>query len=269
MTRIVIIILLLTTVAFSQSIVPVGRPSTGERRRNEGTRDEEKPVEPKTEREIFRGTLSKNAKKLIEPDPSIRKQYAAFLKKPDTGIVKLLDVICSGIGVVEFPKACDAGIPGNGGHYSLREREYFYPGLSDAILKDGRLYTSGFLVQGLIVSLGEVPIEELSLTSKGIHHLSAFVPAESSQQAHTQRLQLESGLRMGEHVYYRSVQLKKDHSYAIRLIAYRSRAKTLSVDSRVDMIAVLKVVAIDPDGSVTFVWRQLQKRDAPNLRDQS
>lgn len=255
-------------VAYSQSIRPGVTSTTRETPRPARVRVDLLRVSSEAEREMMRVKLSKEGKKLITPDLSLRTEYATFLKQPNAEIVKLLDVSCEGIEVAELPDPCKVGIPGFGSHYSLRRSNHFHKGLSDVRLRNGRLHTHGFLIQGLFVSLGDVPVEELSLTSKGISNLTRFIPDDLSVQAEAQLVQLDKGLSIGDYIYYRSIQLQKDHSYGIRLIAYKSKAKTLTVDPRVDLIAIFRVVAIEPDGSVTFVWRQLERRDAPKLRDQ-
>ncbi|HMT07019.1 MAG TPA: hypothetical protein PKA82_03365 [Pyrinomonadaceae bacterium] len=268
MTRITLAIVFLSLIALSQSIVPVGNKSEGDPPKPDGLANGLFKAGLRKEGKTYSQTFSKEAKKLIEPDRSIKMQYSAFLAKRDSGIVKLLELSCEGNAEIELPGVCKVGIPGSGSHYSFRNRHYVSSRLADVRLQKGKLHTNGLLIQGLFVSLGDVPVEGLALTTNGIDHLHSFLPDVSSPLAESQRLQLEKGLKLGDYTYYRNIELKKNHSYGLRLIAYASSRKTLSSDHRVDLIAVFRVVAIEPDGSVTLVWRQLEERDAPMLKDQ-
>lgn len=227
-------------------------------------------IELPTERELLLALtkLSKEDKKLVSPDESDKTEYRSFLKLPDTSIIKLLNASCTQIGIVELPLACASGIPGFGSYYSFRTARHLYPGLSDIRLEGNKFVVQGFLAQGIIVPLEKTEIENVTLTTEGMRYLAGFVPAETASEAEKQALGFQKGLQTGNHTYYREANVVLNAVYGMRTIAYRSKAKTVSLDSRRDITIAFKVIRKDENGNVILVWRKLRDEAAPRLRSE-
>ncbi|HEX8264396.1 MAG TPA: hypothetical protein VF596_03155 [Pyrinomonadaceae bacterium] len=211
--------------------------------------------------------LSNEDKQLTAPSEEDKKKIADFSRLSNVEIVKLLNISCLKAGQVKLDNACKNSIPGFGSYYSFRDRRYLYPSMSDLQLSKDWFVTAGFLTQGIIVSLGEVDFENISLISPGVNFLNQFTPAESPDEADKQRKQIEDGIKKDEFSYNRIAQVKVNNVYAMRSIAYRSKAKTL--DKREDTILVFKVISRDIEGNVTLIWRKLKSKTAPKIKTEN
>jgi hypothetical protein len=209
--------------------------------------------------------LSKEDQQLIAPAEADKSRYADFLRLPDTEITKILNASCLEIGDVELSAGCKSGIPGYGRFYSFNHKRHLPSKLSNIQLVKGWFAATGFLTQGIIVSLGEVDIREISLQSEGVKFLAAFVPAETSSGAEKQAEKIKSGIEAFSFVYKQAEKVKENTVYAIRSISYRSKIKTASFDKRTDIIVIFKVLSREKDGSVVIIWRRLQSKDAPKI----
>ncbi len=212
---------------------------------------------------VFR--LSKKDLQLIAPHETDKSQYADFLRLPDTEITKILNVSCFGVGDIELSAGCKSGIPGYGKFYSFNHKRHLPSKLSNIQLVKDWFAATGFLTQGLIVSLGEIDIRDVSLHSQGVRFLSAFVPAETSTGAEKQAEKIKIGIEAENYIYKQAEKIKENNVYAMRSISYRSKIKTASFDKRTDIIVVFKVIRIEKDGSVVLIWRKLQSKDAPKI----
>lgn len=100
--------------------------------------------------------LSKKDKQMIEPSKTDVALYSSSLRLPETKIIKIINVSCMEYGVVELGEACKSGILGFGNYYSFRQKQHLFPTLSDIRLYKDWVVSSGFLTQGIIVSLGKI-----------------------------------------------------------------------------------------------------------------
>jgi len=208
--------------------------------------------------------LSRDDKQLIAPSDADKREHTKVLRLPDSGIVKLLDISCQKVGAVKLDDACNNSIPGFGSYYSFRNERHLFPLMSDIQLFKGWFVSAGFLTQGIIVSLGETDFEKISLASTGVNFLSQFLPADTADGADKQRRLIEEGIVKDGFKYNRAIPVKENSIYAMRSIAYRSKAKTL--DKRDDTIVVFKVIRKDSKGNVTLIWRKLKSITAPEIK---
>lgn len=210
--------------------------------------------------------LSNEAEQFIAPSDEEKAKYKDFLRLSDTEIVKIFNPQCHQIGDVELGENCKFGIPGFGNYYSFRHRQHFFPALTDVQLYKNWFVLTGFLTQGIIVSLGEIDLEKISLQSDGVKFLTDFTPAENPQEADKQAANIENGIENGKYVHNRAAKVEENTAYAMRTIAYRSNIKTSSIDKREDTIVIFKVINQDEDGNVTIIWRKLLSKKAPKLK---
>lgn len=211
--------------------------------------------------------LSKADKLLIAPDAALKSAYAEFLRLPDTEITKILNVSCFEIGDVKLSNGCKSGIPGYGSFYSFNHKRHLSWESSNIHLDKDQFVTTGFSTLGIIVSLGEVEIEKLSLQSDGVKFLADFVPAEIKSEAEKQVEKIKNGIKAGSYVYKQAEKVKESTVYAMRSVAYRSKVRAASFNARKDIIVTFKVIRREENGNVVLIWRQLQTKDASELRE--
>jgi hypothetical protein len=206
----------------------------------------------------------------ILPDREDFIKYSAFLKLKNTQLVKiLLDPKCNNHLVVNIKdEQCTAAFPlkGNGSYYSFRTGSHFDSPFADIHYIDGN-FEVGFKDEllGILVELGDVPIETLSLKSTDVWVLSDFKAANKSAMLEKQKAELKKGIvKLNQRVYTDKVSAKSDTTYLIRTIAYQYKEQAVN-DKRIDAVLAFRVVKKD-EGSVTILWHGLDWKYAPKLK---
>lgn len=223
----------------------------------------------------FRKRISREQKKRLAPDAADWQRHETFLRQPKTGLIKLFpDVGCEeNAAIVRADELCLSQIPMSG-FYSFREKEHTSDYLSDIRLKDGILITDGLLTQGILVALGDVALENISLSSGGMKFLNEFTPETQGVKALDQTKQIIRGIRAGEHTYRKALPARENMTYALRAIAYRGRFiqvlhgfpyDMLAGDDRVDITVAFRVLKKDAAGNYTLLWKELDRKDAPKI----
>jgi hypothetical protein len=218
---------------------------------------------------------TKDQKKQLSPGNEDLTKYARFLKEPNTGIFRLLpDLNCDENPlVIKVDEKCLSAIP-ESSFYSFREKEYTPEILSDIRLENNHLVTNGILAQGILVSLGDVPLENVSLKSEGMAFLNAYSPHTSAADAQKQFLEMAKGVSSGQYAYRKAFPVKVDTTFALRVIAYRGnffrmfrgyRYDLLEGDKRIDLTLAFRVIRKGTDGGVTLLWKELQRRKSPRI----
>jgi hypothetical protein len=219
--------------------------------------------------------LSKEQAARLQPEPEDAAKFETFLKTPKTGLIKLFPALdCGSKYVVSADEACQNLIP-RSSFYSFREAKYSIRELSDIRLKNNTFMSDGLLSSGIIVWLGDIPIQTISTTSDGMKFLSDFTPATQIGEAFNISNKLEKGIKDSDYNYAWSAPVKENTTYGIRVIAYRGKLMTLNGpfyydalggDERADIIAVFRVVRKNNDGSLTLLWKELQRKTAPEIK---
>jgi hypothetical protein len=210
-------------------------------------------------------------------------EYKDFLRQSNTGIFRLLpDFDCETKKSVRFDGKCSGFIPGAWA-YSFREEKYSNSDFHDIVLKDDLLTAGGFLTQAIFVSLGDIPLERISLDSKEIRFLADFTPAEEIETIKKQSKQIAGGFEVGSLKYSNSVKTQENTTYALRTIAYKYKDKLnsrfmkeeikpeeirfleLDNNKREDLILAFRIIKKDGDNSITIIWKELQKIKPPTI----
>lgn len=210
--------------------------------------------------------LTKENLEYLKPSLADYKKYESLLSQPDTGLIKLLpDIGCAKNLVVDASSPCmmNVSIPGDGSAYSFRKSTYEEVEFSDLLFKDGKFQVKGFMTQGILVKLGALPIETVSLNSKGMSFLTGFIPAKKREDVEQQTAKLKNGIRADDFIYSSEQPLAENMTYGLRSIAYRG---TDTFDKRRDIIIVFQVVSVDSDGSAVIVWKRLQDIKSPKMK---
>ncbi len=258
-----------------------------ERRRAAMARLSNLPREPKRDRVK---KLSKAERRRFQeataPTKEEKQRYKKFLKSSRGGIFRLLpNNDCETEKLIRVDGVCKGFVPGAWA-YSFRLKDYSDEDFHDISISGDDFVTRSLLTQGILVDLGEVPIEEIEPIIHKSKFLVDFLPSNERAVARKQYGEISKGLDDSGYFFSNRVPVKAGHSYAVRSIAYRFKDKWASrlrernrdkvdknelkfaafeFDERIDATFVFQVVRRDDDGSVTIVWKRISKRKAPRL----
>jgi hypothetical protein len=214
----------------------------------------------------------------IAPQPGIRNKYRELLAKENTGVFRLVaDHNCSeNSKVVSAADEClKYTMPGAGSSFSFRTESYRIRDLADLNYSGTMLRITGMMMQGILVDLGDIAIEDVTLQSKGLKYLVEFQPVTDFEEARAIDEEIVVGVSRDGFIYKRSLPVVENRTYALRVVAYRGklfksvggvRYNEFDFDKRRDVIVAFRVAFRDTDESVTIVWKQLTMVDAPKLK---
>ncbi|CAN5561461.1 hypothetical protein BH10ACI1_BH10ACI1_10090 [soil metagenome] len=208
-------------------------------------------------------------------------KYKSFLKQDKTGLFRLLTE--NGCDTNLASTICPQEIlPDGGAFYSFRIKDYQSKYLSDIALKGKLIFSQSVFSQGIIVKLdnGETDLNAINLSHEAIKFLVDFSPATTLAEAKKQFDQFENGVTSGKYVYKYNLPYENNATYALRVTAYRGKVTMVSEntasgssfnilegDERRDVIVLFRILAVEPDGSLTIIWRELQRKASPKLTD--
>lgn len=222
---------------------------------------------------------------LIAPDPEDAEKFRSFLKSAKTGLTRLIpDFGCKTSSIIYVEGNCAAHVP-DGWLFSFRLQDYAEGNAwSDLRLDGSDLIADGFLTQGILVSLGDIDLVELTQNSDGIRLLTDFEPAVSLTEAKIQRANIATGIEAEGFHYSNRVAFSLDSTYALRSVAYKSEKKTkssivdnkmvwngdphytgLSSDKRADITIVFRIVRTEENGGITILWKEILRQNSPQL----
>jgi len=220
---------------------------------------------------------TKEELKAISPTAEDTKKYADFLRQPDTGLIKL--AVDSGCAentkiVVATPECLKYTMPGAGSSYSFRTENYRLRRLADIIYINNSFQSAGILLHGIFVKIGDVPLEDVNLQTKGLNFLVNFQPEADYDKIQEIDRKISEGILIDGFQYRRGLSAIETTTYALRSIAYKGtyprRAAGISYneldfDKRRDIIVVFRVVRKHSDGSLTILWKELLRKKSPKL----
>jgi hypothetical protein len=211
-------------------------------------------------------------KHLLYPSAEERERFAAFLRQPHTGLVRLLpETDCQEDSrVVRAENSCLEAVPpvpGGGSFYSFASGSHQAGRLADLWLKDGR-FRVGFAGENLSImtALGDVPLEAVSLQSRGADYLSGFAPPGSDADAQRQYERNRAGFRVSGQTYGISAAASENTTYVLRSITYKEGDALDKIRQPTDVLVSFRVVGKAADGSVTILWKVLRRRPGPRLK---
>ena len=226
---------------------------------------------------IYRRPSKEETEALAVAGPLLER-YAAFLKGPDTGIVKLsADSSCvSDTDTVAASEKClPFRMPGAGIAYSFRTESYRLPRLADLILHEGIFKTGGAFQQVVMAEIGDLAIEEVTLDTRGMKYLVDFETASDTDRFTLTENEIVKGIEADGFLYRKGHSVKENSTYALRSIAYRGKYirsidgipyDEMDFDKRRDVIVAFRVVDRDSAGNVTIVWKRLKDVESPKLK---
>ena len=187
---------------------------------------------------------------LLAPPKEDREAYAEFLARPGTGLIRLL------------PREKwdhKLSLRGGGAYYSFTRLAHDYGSGSDVSLEQGH-FSVGFAGAnfGFMVSLGDVPLEEVSVETDAVQFMASFrtPSAEAEARASYRQFAYGDGHAAGPWTYRRRLPAVAGRTYALRSVDY----------SHSDVLVAFRVLRKDSDGSVVLLWKLLEKYPKPVLK---
>ena len=217
----------------------------------------------------------------VAPDAGLLKKYDDFLRRDDTGLFKFVaDYGCAeNTKIVTATENClKFSMPGAGNSYSFRTNNYRLRRLADLTYNGKYFYVAGVLTHGILVSVGDVPLENITLQTAGTKFLNEFQPAADFEKAAEIDQQLIKGVQKDGFFYSRALSVLENTTYVLRSIAYNGKSfravrgvtyNEFDFDKRKDVTIAFRVVRLDSDGSVTILWKELLRKDAPKIMRKS
>jgi hypothetical protein len=225
---------------------------------------------------IYRGP-TKEELKAVEPRRELLESYAEFLRQPDTGLTKLIsDKGCSpDAKVVSASEDClKYSMPGGGSSFSFRTETYSLPRLADVTFTENSFQASGILVLGVFVKLGDVPIADVDLQTRGLKYLLDLQPDAGYSRAKAFSEQITNGVSVDGFLYRRGLYAVDNTTYALRSVAYSGKYfraaagvtyNEFDFDKRKDVVVIFRIVDRDTEGNVTILWKKLLEKDSPKV----
>lgn len=225
---------------------------------------------------IYRKPTKKEFK-LLAPEKEDYKKYEQFLSRSNTGLLKLVaDQGCDeNTNVLNVSEDCvKYSMPGAGSSYSFRIENYRLRRLSDLTYTDNSFQSLGIMAHAILVSVGDIPLEQVSLQTKGLKFLTDFKPAADFEKAKEIDLQFINGIEKDGFTYSRGLNAKENTTYILRSIAYQgSYYRTiqgfaydeLGFDKRKDITVAFRIIRRDEE-SVTIIWKRLEEKESPKVK---
>jgi hypothetical protein len=215
-------------------------------------------------------------------DPEAVKEYSAFLKTHGTGVTKFSpDNGCRNDHVLSADDKCGSFVPQTYA-FSFRGKTYTDDVYSDIAFKGNGMVAGSFFAQGAIIALGDKPIAGIDLENPAVKLLAEIPQDKDFDAARETAKRLKAGYSSDGLTVSTVVKRTVNTTYIARVIAYKmgtsvpafsasstpieKRFLTLDLDSRGDIFFVFRIVDVKADGSVTVVWKVLDRKDVPKLR---
>jgi len=210
-------------------------------------------------------------KRLLKPATSDQQRFSSFLQLPDTGLVRI-HPWGKRHRVVSLDELGDGRSPQFSLHASLFSfsknkhgnglNGFVDPRLGWAELKLGEgKFFAGVTGEslGVLVALGDTPLETITPESTGVVRLSNIIPPADYLEASVLSKRNRAGFEMDKFNYGSSLPVLSNTTYVLRSTSNR----------RADLLVSFRVTRVDPDGSVTILWRKLRTYPKPSWKRRS
>jgi hypothetical protein len=191
--------------------------------------------------------LKEAEQQFFAPSPEDLDKYKSFLSEVDTGLVRLLP----------REKFQDKlFIRGGGAYYSFDRLTHEYGWGSDIELAQ-QMFSVGFAGAdyGLVTDLGRIPIEQITPEHPAVRYLLSYKPPTREPDVRAEYQRVGAGFSVDDVSYGRNATVRNGATYLLRSI----------VIDRSDLLVVFRVVGRDSDGSVSILWKVLERFPAPRM----
>lgn len=222
----------------------------------------------------FKPKLSKDQRSLLLARSDDAAKFVGFLEGAGSGIFRLYPSTgCESLKTVSGNENCENYIPMSS-NYSFRNKEHSREFQADLQLKNGFLIAGSLFSQGILVRLGDIELDRVSLSSDGLDYLSDYSPETLTGEAKVQYDQIVGGVKNDTYLYRRSLPAAENMTYGLRVIAYNGKVwrsfrgyvfDIFRGDNRIDMILVFRIVRRENNGALTVLWKELHRKDSPKI----
>lgn len=204
--------------------------------------------------EAKRAELNALEKIFLAPSEEDLKSHAAFLRNPDTGLIRLLPRETYDDNANKDRERIVTR--GGGAYYSFIRLTHEY-GYGSDIELSGDYLSTGFagLNYGLMTNLGDVPLESVSLATPAASIFAAYNPPSEEPKIRIEQRRFQMGADLQGSSVGRRLPLTLNSTYLVRSFNYRES----------DVIVAFRVVRIDTDKSAIILWKLLKKNPAPQV----
>lgn len=199
-------------------------------------------------------------KQRLYPSAAERASFAAMLREDGTGLMRLLPYTRCVVDprILDVRGSCLDQVPpisGGGSFYSFKARKHQRAYVSDIVLRDN-LFHVGFMnhTVGLLTTLGDVPLDAVTLQSDAVRPFLKFVPARTLAETEREFKSSRVWLEVPKHSYGATAPARTNTTYVLRSIAFDPNRSKPS-----DVLVAFRVTRKDADGTVTVAWKRLQK----------
>ena len=210
---------------------------------------------------------NESERKLLAPSIDDEERFAGFLQLPQTGLIKLYPPLRR--RVISVADLATGRRPGFGGYASLfsfsKEKHgnglhgYVDPRLGWAELRllNNRFLT-GFTGEslGVLVALGDVPLETVTPETFGVTGLTNILPPTDDFEATSLSRRNRAGFVLERFRYGASLPVAENMTYVLRSTS----------NKRADVLVGLRVVRVEDNGTVTVLWRKLRTYPRPSWK---
>ncbi|HEY6806276.1 MAG TPA: hypothetical protein VI306_22040 [Pyrinomonadaceae bacterium] len=217
---------------------------------------------------VYEYHFNSDEKKLLTPALEDQERFASLLRTPDTGLVKLFPW-SRWRRVISIDDLGDGRTPVfnlYASTYSFSKNRYgnALNGFVDPRLGWGELkligsrFFTGFMGEslGVLVALGDVPIETVTPETEGVIGLTKITPPTDYVEASSLSRRNRGGFELDKFSYGSSLPVLANTTYVLRSTSNR----------RADVLVAFYVLHVAPDGSVTIVWRKLKSYSKPDWK---
>lgn len=220
--------------------------------------------------------LTKRDKDLTTINPTDKTTFANFLNGDETGYVRLHDAAKCNVksSVLNVSEPCPWNIPGKAATYSFRKEKYRSAFFSDLALLDANFQVVGINLLGYLTELGDVALDKVSLQNKSVKTMAGLVASDKIKDIEKQFAAAKKGFQVGESLYKSALPVKENTTYVLRSIAYQGKVyqkvnsfkiNILEGDKRIDLMLAFRVIRKHEDGSVSILWKELERKNSPKL----
>jgi hypothetical protein len=210
---------------------------------------------------------TKSEKQLLTPSTNDLDRFADFLRQPDSGLIKIFPENRRGVvSVQQLERAQSPGFINFASTYSFTKTKhgqslqgYVDPGLGWGEIKfDADALTTAFTRSsiGLLVSLGDVPLEKITVATAGAAAIADFKPPRDFTEERQFIRACREGFQFKGFVYRASLPATVNNTYVLRSIN----------NERADIFVALRIIREDEDGSLTMLWRKLKTNPKPSWK---
>ena len=209
-------------------------------------------------------------KKLLAPAIEDEERFVGFLRLPETGLIKMFPP--GRRRVISVADLATGRRPGFGSYASLysfsKEKHgnglhgYVDPRLGWAELRllNNRFIT-GFTGEslGILVALGDVPLETVTPETFGVTGLTNILPPTDHFEATSLSRRNRAGFVLEKFRYGSALPVVESSTYVLRSTS----------NKRADVLVGLRVIRVDENGGVTLLWRKLKTYPKPTWKRRS